>query len=532
MRKQIRKLTKKAGIGTPTILAITSGMVLMGMGLSSLTVVSDAHMGRTGSKAQATDLAESGIHILYDNIQKNMRINNTFPTTLPETDLTYTSRTGTNRLSGKYAANVISSNYTEQNVAAADGNTANRKTYTFIIEGIGRAVNGVESVVRAKFIATVDEAGNNYRVTVTGPQADGNGIPFSVCPGAIMCNAAIRMRTDAGIRTYSPNNDAHIVANRGIEWNPASGTKSSVTNPNVIDIQGQYQVPGSAEYAHIYDFTVGPSGIGNTGTKNYRSPYYAASGDNPSLDANTVARRQYPRPYPNETMFNQWQSEWSMQAAKGVNYASDLNSSSMPPDTNGWKILKAPVIIEGDLHITGGSTLRLMPMSDKPWENIVYVKGDVKNLGELKNLGVTLVFEGKYTDNSSAEYEIDAAGSMYGDDNNVMKHANLLSLNPDADAFKFKSDASTKTGLIYAAKGGIQVEGSPEFTGKLVAAGNQDIQIRPNGGDSFVVHYDPNSGGNRHVLGSAEDRWTAILPAGTVVKEYDPGRMTDWVQVK
>jgi len=530
--QKFKKLSKKSGIGTPTILAITGGMVLMGMGLSSLTVVSDSHMSRTGSKAQATDLAESGIHILYDSIQTKMRENNTYPTTLPETELAYTTRTATSRRAGWYAANVVSATVTDERVASGDGNEAIRKTYTFVIEGIGRAHNGVESVVRAKYQAVVDEASDNYLVTVDGPQSEGNGIPFSVCPGAIMSNAAIRMTTNQGIRTYSPSNDAHIVANKGIEWNPASGSKSSFSNPNVIDIQGQYQVPGSAEYAHIYDFTVGPSGLGNGSLKNYRSPYYAATSDNPELTANTVARRQYPRPYPSQTMFDGWQVEWTDHAQKGTNYASSLNSSSMPPDSVGNKIIKAPTYITGDLLVTGGEEIKLMPTSDKPWENIVYVKGDVKNLGQLTNLGVTLVFEGKYSDHSSSEYRTDTVGSLYTSANDVTAHANFISLNPAADAISFKTNSSSKTGLIYAARGGIQVTGSPEFTGKIVAAGDQDIQIAPEGGESFVVHYDPHCGGNRHVLGSAETSWKVTLPVGTVVKQYDAGRMTDWLQVK
>lgn len=507
--------------------------MMVGVGVTSLAMVQDSHSGRSGSKQQANELAESAVHAMYQRIKTSMVQTNAMPTAINAQSLTFTTRNGANRDAGTMSAQVVSTDVTSATVSAADGNVATRKTYTFQIEGRGIASNGIESIVRASVTGTVDESDGTYRQVVHGQQADGNRVPFSVCPGAIMCNGAIRMTTNQGIRTYSPNNDAHVVANRGIEWNPATGSKSGHSNPNIIDIQGQFQVPGSAQYASIYDFTVGPSGLGNSnGTKNYRSPAYAADSGNPALAANTVARREYPRPYPSTTMFDGWETEWADQANKGTKYLSDVSAANMTPDVNGHKNLRTPVIINGDLVIPSGQNLRMLPTSEKPWENIVYVTGNVRNMGQLRNLGVTIVMLGKYTDSSSSEYKIDTQDGMYPNEDEVVKHANFINMNPDADAVRFSTNSSSHTGLIYAARGGIQVTGTPEFRGKLVAAGSQDLQISPSGGNSFVVHYDARSGGNRHVVGSAEDSWTITLPAGTVIRGYDCDRLEKWLTIK
>lgn len=294
-------------------------------------------------------------------------------------------------------------------------------------------------------------------------------------------------------------------------------------------------MPGNAEYAYIYDQTVGPSGLGNYGNvKNYRSPFFAANGSNPALDADTVARRAYPRPFPSPTMFNDWQTEWTNMGNTGTKFAATVNSSNMPGRSgDGWKVLKAPSVIDGDLLVAGGEQLRLMPTSPNPWENIVYVKGDVKNVGQLMNLGVTLVFEGKYSDAPGAEYKLDTQESPYTTIDSVMDCANLISLDPGADAIKFTTSSSSTTGLVYSARGGILIEGSnAEFTGKLCAAGDQDINIAPGGGASFVLHYNPHSGGNRNIVGSARTSWSETLPAGTILRAFDAGRLEKWVTVK
>lgn len=529
----LRKLSKRAGISTPTIIALAGGSMMLGLGVTSLTMTQDQNSGRSATKSQANDLAEAAVNNYYDLVRSQLRIDKTIPSGGGYKDYSVATRSHGEQVLGKFMAYSPRYTISSTTVAAAEGNVATRKTYTFTIEGRGLMSNGVESRIRAVFTGSLDESDGTYKQTVWGKQSDGNGVPFAVCPGALMSNGAIRFTSNGGIRTFATNNDGHVVANKGIEWNPSSGSKTAVTNPSVIDIQGQYQVPGSAEYAAIYDFTVGPSGLGNpSGAKNYRSPDYPAADGNPPLAANTVARRQYPRPYPSPTMFDEWEVEMRAQGDKGTKYPGDVNTSSMPGRAgDGWKIIKAPAVIDGDLKISNAEDLRLMPTSEKPWENIVYVTGDVRNLGNLKNLGVTLVILGKYQDENHSKYEIDTQESPYGTRESVLQHANFLSLNRDADAVTINSNEKMDSGLIYAARGGVRVHGSCEITGKLVAAGSQDMVINPNGNE-FTLRYEPLSGGNRHIVGSAEDHAVITLPAGTVVRQFDADRLKSWFQVK
>lgn len=541
---KLRKSKYQAGIGSPTILGMVGGMMMVGMGMASLTTVSDVHSGRGSDKVESNLLAETAIQAMYDTIRDDMRSERAYSSSISTKTLEFNSAvTGGKKTAGTYYATVRRVMRNDTTVDMGGGSVATRENYRFLIEGTGVSYNGITSVIQAEFQAVMDRSNGVWQEYDVSANVDGvgNGIEFTVCPGAISANARVRFTTMQGFRTYSPDKDAHVVANKGFVWYPAKGSKSSLINPNIFDLEGTFQVPGSPEYSYIYDSSVGPSGLGNSnGYKNYRTPQYAADDHNAEIPANTVVRRAYPRPFPSQDMFNAWRDEWlTFTTNHGTKFTKDVNSSSMPPDPDtGKRFLRAPAVIDGDLLVTGGQELKLLPSSDKPYENIIYVKGDVKNLGLLKNLGVTLVMDGKYSDQKGSVYGLEATDSPYGDLTTVTKNANLMSFSPDADAFKFTTDSSSTVGLIYATTGGIQIEGSnAEFTGKLAAAGNSDnadMVIDPQDGASFVIHYDKYAGGPRNIVASAETvkkRVQTVAP-GTIIKQFDPGKMMNWRQVK
>jgi len=157
------------------------------------------------------------------------------------------------------------------------------------------------------------------------------------------------------------------------------------------------------------------------------------------------------------------------------------------------------------------------------------VRGNVKNLGALLNLGVTIVMEGKYTDGPSSEYKVSSDGSLFANDDLVAQRAGFISTAKEKEAFRFRTNSSARTGLIYAALGGIQVEGANvEFTGSLVAGGrggDGGIDINPGGGNSFVVRYDSwaVNGGSLEITEPAEVEVTYNL--GGITRGFQPTKL-------
>ncbi len=537
---RFHSLRRQAGIGTPTAIFLVGGLAAVGLGVASLTGVAESNGGKSVDTAAARSLAESGVQTLYAKIRKEVREGSEAPGVLPDTMLS--DPADEQRTLGLYSSRVLSADVTTSEVNMGDGSVATRTTTVYTIEGRGR-VRNAQGRVRARFVATIDRSNGRYRDdTIVNPEGEGNGVPFSVCPGAISSNGRVLLRTDGGFRTVSTDKTGDIVANKGIVWAPYSGAKTGIRTTNLIELQGQFQVPGSAEYAHIYDQTVGPDGLGNSnGSKNYRSPRFNETPDNPALEADTVARRLHPRPYPNTDMFSGWDAEWREKTSAANNFPGSIDTANYGhTDPSGATVLTTPAYINGDLIVRAGATLKLAPHSDQPWKNVIYVNGNVKNLASLRNLGVTLVIRGKYSDGAASEYSVDPSGPRYTDEGTVMAKANMVSLNPAADAVTFTTDRPQKTGLVYATHGGIRVLGqSPDITGKLNAAGSNDaagIFIEPRNGTAATLRYDPRCGGNRHIVPSAETttstvRRTLVEP-GTVVRPFDPGRLEGWTLLK
>ena len=201
-----------------------------------LSDMSSAMGFRAAQKIQATALAEAGVQTLYDDIRTALATGGTPPTTHGMTNMSVTLN-GKTTNEGSFSASVISSN------------TVNGET-EIILEGVGTAPNGVISRVRSSLLLSAQER-----------------------MAAILSNTTIAIATNGGLRiseTVPGRNQASILANDGLSWSPPLGSKTAVTNPNIIDIQGQIMVAANPDPA--YNTTVGPSGMGNSnGTKNYRT---------------------------------------------------------------------------------------------------------------------------------------------------------------------------------------------------------------------------------------------------------------------
>ncbi|MBS1719124.1 MAG: hypothetical protein JST35_01620 [Armatimonadetes bacterium] len=505
---------------------------IMGMALLGVTSTYDRTSKGAADKLQASSLAESGINALYDRIRLQMLETQSYPFTLPQTTAFYDNGK-TKTVIGSYSAKITNVSKIDTDIDVGGGQMIRRSAYIFTIEGTGTATNGTVSNLSAQFSGNIDQSLIQQTQVVGGSPPPGE---FTFPIGAIVSNERVDINTDMGLRTYSPNGlDAHIVGNSGITWQGKNSLKGSNYNPNVLDVQGQFLVPDGA----IANLTKGKDGIGNSnGSKNYRNPAAPASGSFLGGLANSVLSMPTKVNFADKTTVNGWENDWSTRAGKpDAENHINIKSPSMPGRPgDGWKVVTAPATIQGNIEVASGDTLRFMPNSTNPKDNVVYVKGNLHNNGRVLNLGVTLVVKGKYTDAPGAEYKVDTQGSPFTTREMVMMRAALVILAEAPDAFTLTSSSAIDAGLIYTALGGMQIKGSnAEVTGLLVAGGsgnNGGINIDPDGGASFVVKYEPYAATGGPMPQDPNTKInTSWVPNG-IAANFNPTKLQNWLQSK
>lgn len=496
-------------------------MFFMVVGMVTVTAVgvnqtSDSMAFRGVQKTQATQLAESGVHALYDQVVRELAANRTPASSLPSSVLS-AEFTGSDRVLGRYEARIVDVKSERVAPAPAYGGTSVQYTYTMEVEGKGTAPNRTESVVRASF---------RVRKVLRRESGGSPSASYNDFPGAINSNSVVDIVTNQGVRTYdvaAEDKEAHIVANEGITWRPAWGSKEAFANPNIIDVQGHLLVANQPTPAW-YEMTKGVSGLGNpNGRKNYRSagpwlrqvtPY--------TVVENEVTGMGQPKAHPSPDEVADLVDSWRTSAESALRtsrFGAGLDTRGLlfHPRT-GRKQVTAPAFVTGTLRVRSGDQLLLVPgSSTDPAQNVVFVTGDVLNEGEIVNLGVKLVVVGRYSDGASSVYRVDQQGSAFDTLQEVYEQASLVSLAPTTHAIHLSTNSSGRYGNVYAPNGGITVTGSFEMNGVLVSGGPRPerlptppsgdgsvrggglgqphwtqgggVYIWPRGGNSFGLHY-------------------------------------------
>lgn len=517
-------------MSTALILVFLMGFVVVGTMTLTASMNSNRGADRSTQSLQAMNLAEAGIQAMYDTIRTNMVANNTYPFEITSTEMTSNHR-GSTQSMGRYVARVVDMQSSQEDIGP-DHDRDRVTNYTFVVESTGVAPDGISYRMRARFVASRGQ--NLVRQETVIREGPPTG-QFYFPSGAILSNTRVEMVTNTGIRTFSPDGrSGHVVANEGIVWSTATGNKSSNVNPNVIDIQGQYIVHQDAEA-----FTRSSGGLGNSnGRVNYRSPSTNGMNGWPDMPANSVIAARDRVSFASSGEVDTWVNEWRARVARpdAQRFTQANLSSNDVPQRQGdqWRVIRAPAYLDGNLNIENGQQVRFIPSSSDPRDNVIYVRGNVTNMGQLLNLGVKVVIEGQYNDSPSAEYRLDTQGSPFGTMPRILQHSALISVNQSSSAIRFSTNSSVTTGLIYSAKGGIRVDSAnAEFRGMLVAGGtgnNGGIEIRPGGGNSFVVHMTPEAA----IPADIDAGMTRIVDVNyvpsSVAWAFSPSPLRDWVE--
>lgn len=579
--------TRKRGSSLLTTMVSLLGVSMIAIGVTNLSMTSNTLAQRSGQKITANGLAESGAQDLYDQIRIAIQANQAAPSSITPTAVT-TVVDGKTIQVGRYSARVISATPTtargtgttsisssvsgSSTIELATTTTPITKNWTFVIEGTGTAPNGTSSIVRCTFSGSSSQVETEIVTTTTTPGGSpppsttgstGGSTPTTVTVPldagreVLQSNERIDFVVNQGIRTYDSSGSPRMgsaFANSGMTWQMQSGSKSSWVNPNVFEFQGQLLVPGNGSNAPALSMTLGASGMGNpNGTTNYRTE----ASTTPVVGANQIANAGERRAYPDATAVDRWRSNWAnMPTRPSSTWSSSLSSSAVPQRVGDqWRVITAPAIINGDLTVEPGTQLRLMPgTSSNPGNNVIYVKGNIRNRALLYNLGVTVVCDGDYQDAASAEYRLDSQGSPLSM-SQILAQSALVSTQPSPTAIQISTNSTTQYGLVYAAKGGVSITGNLEMRDSVVIAGgsgsNGGLRISPNQGNSFVIHQNQSIGGVRNWFGQPDVPVAASTPPPVpapktgpptitretstntaIVSPYRSRRLTGWTRVR
>ena len=258
---------------------------------------------------------------------------------------------------------------------------------------------------------------------------------------------------------------------------------------------------------------------------------YQSSGD-PRLqisDNDVVPSAQ--RVFPSQTQVDGWTTTWETTIKSNVSapqYVGGLLSSLLAP-VLGVRVLNAPAYIDGNLDIGPTDIIQLVPTNADPAKNVVMVTGDIINAGQIQNCGVTLFCIGKYSDVPAAKYSVVAP--LTGTAASALNNASLVSGSVDADAIKISSNANSSYGLVYSAKGGVQVTGNGSFDGAIVSGSQtpgNGVDIKPSLGGAFSMTYSPDALNNKLAFPVS----TSGVTASDIIVPFSPTKLTGWTKAR
>lgn len=527
MKRRNQTRSRQSGMTIVPVMTFIIGFSAVGVSIMAMTGTQTREVRNAADKWQADGLASTAANLMYEQIRQQMIADQSYPFTLAEQTQKITPPGGGEEVLGKCSARLVGTRLVETDISGK-----RKQLFYFTVEGTGVSQSGRKSVARVEF------RGEIWRHLVPKSIYSNNGAPDSIWfpTGAIVANGTVKMTTNRGVKTASTNGDAHIVGNGGLSWKPTSGSKSGVTKSDMVDCQGFFLVPEG----NAYNTTQSDAGIGNSnGTKNFKSLPAKAQGTFPGAEANSVIKLNGSAAFPDEKTVNTWAADYlnSASVAISTKYASGCSSTDLKPrGSDGQVGIQSPALITGDLNVAGGATVHLWPGSTNPKKNIVYVKGNVKNLGNIVNHGCTLIFEQTYEDAPDAQYTIQEESLTFKTKEEAVMKSALISLKKSSDAFKFHTSRSATTGLVYAMKGGIQLDGSnAQFTGMLLAGGvgaTGDIDIKPSGGAAFEVNYESYSATGGNVVMDSASLVNTSFVAGNVANAFTPTKLFSWNWIK
>lgn len=503
-----RRLKLNQGISLP--ISVLFFVVTAGITIGATTLADSGHRIAVAAtnKQQADSLAESAVYVLYDKIWRQLRVDGTYPTVLGSTHLSSTID-GFSRDLGDYSATVVS--VTKNKTDLGDGMT--QEDFTFTILGYGKAMNGTDSEINATF------SGSQVRMT------SGIGASKSAfLPAAIQSNTNVAVVSDLGFKTISPSaspKSAHVFANQDVDWCRNNGSRVG-TSSTQLTVDGRVMVSKTTDTSY-YDFT-------RARFTDYASQGILKSvGDSRLNVSNNDLVPSAQRVFPSQAQVDTWTTQWESDI-KANSTALQLTTlgpiSDQVTTALGVSTVTAPAYIDGDLLVDSATILQLVPTDPDPAKNVVMVTGNVQNLGQIQNMGVTLYCIGKYSDSPTSTYKVQAPAG--GTMTTALNNAALVSASVGADAITISSDQSMPYGLVYAAKGGITITGNGLVAGALVSGSSvpgEGVTIKPTKGGQFTMNYLPECLNNKLAFPIS-----ATASTSDIIVQFLPTKLTGWTR--
>lgn len=179
-------------------------------------------------------------------------------------------------------------------------------------------------------------------------------------------------------------------------------------------------------------------------------------------------------PFPSKKTVKDWENQWIAQAKAGPTIPGPIKTSVT---------ITAPAFIDGNIDLQGSVVVKI------EGTGVVYVNGNVTMQGNTKLINSTqLVIKGKFRQQASALLGITETPEYLADGTWSYTPPVMIALSndPTEAIYLTGSAANNQYSMIYAANGGIYVDGSSEIRGALVAGG-EGAQIYSEG--SYIHKY-------------------------------------------
>ncbi len=285
-------------------------------------------------------------------------------------------------------------------------------------------ISGGNLLIRS--VGTLDAGGSRTVEIVMSRSAE------AILPdGAIVSNGGVSLTGNASTHTIpSSEHQAHVRANENITMTGNSNVDGSIIAGGTVT---------SSPNVHCYD-----------------ADYPQGQSGGPTL--------RFPSSTQIQSMADGWRSEAQAGGSRG-----EINLSGKKTLT-----ITAPIYIDGDISLSANAVLNIVGSGK------VYVTGNVSVSGNgVINNAATLITAGTFTQSGNGIYRVT------GDPEKTA----IVSLSTHAtQAIKLTGNADASLmGLIYAARGGIQISGNGTIRGGLVSGSTSSQAVSANG--NATIYY-------------------------------------------
>jgi len=191
------------------------------------------------------------------------------------------------------------------------------------------------------------------------------------------------------------------------------------------------------------------------------NPYNLSVGN---VGNNTLDQLPSPVNFSSSTTIAYWNTNWMAAAQSTGNTLNGYHASNSQAGS-----IIAPAYVNGNIQLTGSSTLSLVRQTGAVGPQVIYVNGSVSTSGSagITNNGVIFVVTG----------DVNCTGTGVSYQTTDLSDSGLISLAADKSAMNLSGSGNATIGFVYAVNGDASLSGNGTIIGSLISGATDSNSV-------------------------------------------------------